>query len=136
MASIKNVTVELLPNVLNAVAAQKGTKLSRLKWKYGRLKETRSLLRRDALAEALSQPRLDAEVLGVSVLGIHDLTEEARGRDCNPESIAGDSTDFLAMRSRGAQQDIGFQLGNSTTVTLDLRAEFRVGPIATAIQRG
>ncbi|HUG67852.1 MAG TPA: SIMPL domain-containing protein [Pirellulaceae bacterium] len=132
VASIKTVTVELLPAVLNAVAAQKGTKLSRLKWNYSKLQETRSRLRRDALADALRQARSDAHVLGVTVLAIHDLTEETRGKDYNPEYISGDSTDFLAMRDRNAQQDIGFQLGNSTTVILDLRAEFRVGPIPDA----
>jgi hypothetical protein len=61
-------------------------------------------------------------------LGIHELTEEARGKDYNPEYITGDSSDFLGVRHRSSQ-DIGFHLGNSTTVTLDLRAEFRVGPI-------
>lgn len=132
VASIKTVTVELLPAVLSAVAAQKGTKLSRLKWNYSKLKEIRSRLRREALADALRQARLDAEVLGVTVLGIHDLTENARGKDYNPEYTSGDSTDFLAMGTRGAQQGIGFQLGNSTTVPLDLRAEFRVGPIPDA----
>lgn len=132
VASIKSVAVELLPAVLGAVAAHKGTKLSRLKWNYGKLKDTRSRLRREALADALHQARLDAAVLGVDVLGIHEVTEDARGRDYNPEYIAGDSTDFLAARSRSGQQDIGFQLGNSTTVTLDLRAVFRVGPIAGA----
>lgn len=132
VASIKTVAVELLPAVLGAVAAQKGTKLSRLKWNYGKLKETRARLRCEALTDALHQARLDAEVLRVSILGIHDLTEDVRGKDYNPEYITGDSTEFLAMRSRNSPQDIGFQLGNSTTVTLDLRAEFRVSPIPGA----
>jgi uncharacterized protein YggE len=130
VASIKAVSVELLPATLSAVASQKETKLSRLKWNYGKLKETRSLLRREALADALRQARLDAAVLGVDVLAIHELTEDTRGKDYNPEYITGDSTDFLAAPSHTGHQDIGFQLGNSTTVTLDLRAEFRVGPLA------
>jgi uncharacterized protein YggE len=131
VASIKTVTVELLPAVLSAVASHKGTKLSQLKWNYGRLKEIRSELRREALAEALRQARLDAEVLGTEVLGIHELTEETRGKDYNPEYIAGNlaDADFLGVRHRSGQ-DIGFHLGNSTTVNLDLRARFRVGPIA------
>jgi uncharacterized protein YggE len=129
VATIKTVTVETLPAVLSAIASQKGTKLTRLKWNYAKLKDTRSCLRREALADALQQAKSDADVLGVAVLGIHDLAEESRGRDYNAEYISGDSSDFLGMRSRGAQQDIGFQLGNSTTVTLDLRAEFRVGPL-------
>ena len=136
VASIKAVAIELLPAVLSAVASQKGTKLSRLKWNYGRLKDTRAVLRREALADALRQVQSDAAVLGVDVLGIHELTEDTRGKDYNPEYITGDSTDFLAARSRTARQEIGFQLGNSTTVTLDLRVVFRVGPIPGAESSG
>jgi uncharacterized protein YggE len=128
IVSIKTVAVELLPNVLSTVASHKGVKLTRLTWNYGELKATRSRLRREALAEALQQAQMDADVLGVDVLGIYQLAEEASGRDYNPEYIHGDSAEFLAAPSRGRQQDIGFHLGNSTTVTLDLRAEFRVGP--------
>ena len=134
IVSIKTVAVELLPQVLGTVASHKGAKLSRLTWNYGTLKATRSRLRRESLAEALKQARADASDLGVKVLGIHQLTEDARGKDYNPEYIAGDSADFLAVRSRGGPQDIGFHLGNSTTATLDLRAEFRVSPISDSEQ--
>jgi uncharacterized protein YggE len=134
IVSVKTVAIELLPAVLSAVASHKGAKLSRVTWNYGRLKETRSRLRREALADALRQARIDAQVLGVRVLGIHELAEESRGRDYNPEYITGDSTRLLAIRCAGGEPQIGFQLGNSTTVTLDLRAEFRVGPIPDAQQ--
>jgi len=130
VVSIKTVAVELLPQILATVASHKGAKLSRLTWNYGTLKATRSRLRREALAEALKQARADASELGVRILGIHQLTEDAQGKDYNPEYIAGDSADFLAVGGARGQQDIGFHLGNSTTATLDLRAEFRVTPMA------
>lgn len=131
VVSIKAVAVELLPQVLGAVASHKGAKLSRLTWNYGALKATRSRLRREALVEAMKQARADASALGVRVLGIHQLTEDSRGKDYNPEYIAGDSADFLAVRSsRSGPQEIGFHLGNSTTATLDLRAVFRVSPFS------
>ena len=132
VVSIKSVTVELLPTILSLVASQKGAKLSRLTWNYGELKATRRRLRHEALTEALQQARRDAEALEVEVLGIHQLTEETRGRDYEPEHIAGDSAGFLAARGQSAPEALGFHLGNSTTVRLDLRAEFRVGPISTS----
>jgi uncharacterized protein YggE len=134
VVAIKTVSVEMLPAVLGAVASHKGAKLTRLTWNYGKIKETRSRLRREALADALRQARMDAEVLQVKVLGIHQLSEEARGKDYNPEYITGDSADSFAKGSRSGPQEVGFHLGNSTTVTLDLRAEFRVGPIPNAEQ--
>lgn len=132
VVSIKTVSVEMLPAVLGEVATHKGAKLARLNWNFGKLKETRALLRQEALADALRQARIDAEVLQVQVLGIHHLGEETRGKDYNAEYITGDSADFLAVRRRSGAQEIGFHLGNSTTVTLDLRAKFRVGPIVSA----
>lgn len=134
VVSIKTVAVELLPQILATVASHKGAKLSRLTWNYGTLKATRSRLRREALTEALKQAQADASELGVRILGIHQLTEDARGKDYNSEYIAGDSADFLAVGSHGRPRDIGFHLGNSTTATLDLRAEFRVSPISDAEQ--
>jgi len=91
-------------------------------------------LREEALADALGQAQRDAEVLGVRVLGVHQIMEQAQGRDYNPEYIAGDSADFLGMRAGSKPQPIGLQLGNSTTVSLDVRAEFRVGPIGQVHQ--
>ncbi|MFH1919430.1 MAG: SIMPL domain-containing protein [Planctomycetota bacterium] len=129
VVSVKTVAIEMLPAVLGAVASHKGVHLSRLKWNYSGLKETRSRLREEALADALGQAQRDAEVLGVRVLGVHQIMEQAQGRDYNPEYIAGDSADFLGMRAGGKPQPIGLQLGNSTTVSLDIRAEFRVSPI-------
>jgi hypothetical protein len=127
---IRTVAVELLPAVLGTIASHKGAKLTRLNWNYGQLKATKRTLRRQSLSEALRQARLDAEDLQVDVLGIYQLTEETCGRDRNPEYIAGDSAMFFAegkgMRARA--EDIGFHLGNSTTVTVDLLAEFRVTP--------
>ena len=128
--TIKTVSLEMLPPVLTSVSSHKGAHLSRLNWNYGRLKETRSRLRQEAITDALTQARVDAEALGVEVLGIHNLHEEAHGRDYNPECVMADSADALAVKRRHAGAEIGFQLGNSTTVCLDLRAEFRVSPIA------
>ncbi len=130
VVSIKSVAVELVPKVLAAIACQKCIELSRLTWNYGKLKATKQQLRCEALKEALDQAEVDASVLGVKILGIHQLSEESSGRDYNPEYIAGDSADFLAMKSKRAKQDIGFHLGNSTTAKLDLRAEFRVSAIS------
>jgi len=128
--TIKTVSLEMLPSVLSAVAAHKGANLSRLNWNYGGLKDVRSRLRRDAL----NQARQDAEVLGVEVLGIHDLHEEARGRDYNPEYISADSLSAPGVRARHSGVELGFQLGNATTVSLDLRAEFRVSDFSSRQQ--
>ena len=133
VVSIKTVAVELLPQVLGTVASHKGAKLSRLTWNYGTLKATRSRLRREALVEAMKQARADAAALGVTVLGIFQLTEDTRGKDYNLEYIAGDSSEFLGVRSRSGPPEIGFHLGNSTTTTLDLRAEFRVSPMSDTV---
>jgi len=132
VVSIKTVAVEQLPQVLGTVASHKGAKLSRLTWNYGTLTATRNRLRCDALVQAIQQARADASALGVTVLGIYQLSEESRGRVYNPEYIAGNSADFLAVRSLGGLPEIGFHLGNSTTATLDLRAKFRVSPMPNA----
>jgi len=132
--TVKTVCLEKLPAVLSAVAAHKGAHLSRLNWNYGGLKETRSRLRREALRDALAQAQQDAEVLGVEVLGIHELHEEVRGRDYNPEYIAADSMSSPGVRTRHTGVELGFQLGNATTVSLDLRAEFRVSAFSTTHQ--
>lgn len=132
--TIKTVCLEMLPAVLSAVAAHKGAHLSRLNWIYGGLKDVRSRLRRDALRDALAQAHQDAEVLGVDVLGIHELHEEARGRDYNPEYIAADSMSSPGVRARHTGVELGFQLGNATTVSLDLRAEFRVSDFSSRQQ--
>lgn len=131
---IKKVSLERLPPVLSAVAAHKGAELSHLLWKYGELKTTRRRLRREALSEAMEQARGDAELLGVEVLGIYQLSEAADNKEHRPEYIGGNSGDFLAMRSRASKEDIGLHLGNSTTVTVDLRAEFRVGSMTNPSQ--
>lgn len=129
--AIKAVTVEFLPVVLGALAAHKGAKVSKLKWNYGQLKSARSRLRREALRDALQQAHEDADVLGVNVLGIHRLTENVREVDYNPEYITGDISDFDFRQGVVAgHQDVGLQLGNSTTVKLDLLAEFRVSAMA------
>jgi uncharacterized protein YggE len=130
--TIKTVSLEFLPSVLTTVSSHKGAHLSRLNWNYSRLKETRSRLRQEAIRDALAQAQLDANALGVQVLGIHELHEETRGRDYNPEYVTADSLSDFGVRQRHGGAEIGFQLGNSTTVSLDLRAEFRVSPIAEA----
>jgi uncharacterized protein YggE len=128
--TIKTVSLEMLPSVLTAVSSHKGAHLSKLNWNYAKLKETRSRLRQEAIIDALAQARLDAKALGVEVLGIHELHEETRGRDYNPEYVTADFMSDFSVRQRHGGAEIGFQLGNSTTVSLDLRAEFRVSPIA------
>ena len=133
VVSIKTVAVEQLPQALGTVASHKGAKLSRLTWNYSTLTATRNRLRREALVEAMKQARADASALGVTVLGIYQLSEESRGRVYNPEYIAGNSADFLAVRTRGGLPEIGFHLGNSTTATLDLRAKFRVSPMSDTV---
>jgi uncharacterized protein YggE len=127
--SIKTVTLESLPSALGVIAAHKGAKLTRLVWNYSQLKQTRSRLRQEAIEEALAQARQDASALGVTILGVHHLTEESRGKDHNSEYIAGDSASLAAIRRKSSNEPMGFQLGNSTTVTVDLRAEFRVSAL-------
>ena len=129
--SIKMVKLELLPAILNAIAGHKGAKLTRLEWNYSQLQATRRRLRQDALRDALVQARLDAEVLGIDVLGIHRLEEVVRERDYNREYIDLDSEQVLAAAdTRRRTIDVGFQLGNSTTVKIELRSEFRVSSLS------
>lgn len=68
------------------------------------------------------------------MLGIHELHEEARGRDYNPEYIAADSMSSPGVRARYTGVELGFQLGNATTVSLDLRAGFRVSDFSSRQQ--
>lgn len=128
--AIKNVALERLPEVLGAIASHKSAELSHLNWIYGQLQTTHRRLRREALTEVMEQARSDAELLGIEVLGIYQLSEADHGKEHRSEYIRGDSADALAIRSRKMQANICLHLGNSTTVTVDLRAEVRVSPIA------
>lgn len=127
--SIKMVKLELLPAILSAIAGHKGAKLTRLEWNYSQLQVTRRRLRQDALRDALAQARLDAEVLGVDVLGIHRLEEAVRDRDYNREYVDMQADFDQGAFGRARAIDVGFQLGNSTTVKIELKAEFRVSTL-------
>lgn len=124
VVAIKSVSVELLATVFGVIASHKGAKLYSMLWNYGKLNETRSRLRLEGIADALRQAKLDAAALKVEVRGIHRLAEENRGRDYNYEQV-----DFMSSSAEAGTTSYQPELGNSTTVTLELRAEFRVGPI-------
>ncbi len=125
--SVKDVKIEQLSTALGTISAQKGAKLTHLEWNYDRLNDTRRTLRALALSDALTQARLDAERLGVPLLGIYSLEEINTGMDYHSEYVTGRSM-LAPMSARARVEDIGFELGNATTVSIDLKAEFRVGP--------
>jgi uncharacterized protein YggE len=133
LISIKNVPLERMPDVLGTVAAHKGAKLTKLKWNYGQLKPARQRLRLDALAEALQQARLDAEVLGVQLLGIHEADEENTERRYDSEYVSGYGADAIGAITSAMNEPLGCNLGNSTTVRFALRAAFRVGPLVSKV---
>jgi len=129
--SVKNVSIEQLTSVLGGIAAQKGANLVNLSWNYSRLNEVRSRLRREALEEALVQARLDAEFLKVDILGVRGVVEESQGQGYNSEYVDFSESHYFARRSMSGTQDIPLELGNSTTVSLNLLVNFRIGPFQT-----
>lgn len=128
--SIKTVPVERLPDTLGAIASHKGAKLTELEWVYEQVKAVRQRLRRETLSEALQQARIDAEVLGVQLLGVHETVEESIERPYNPEYVTfGEHT--YSQKFMKSPEPLGLNLGNSTTVKIALKVSFRVGPLIT-----
>jgi uncharacterized protein YggE len=125
--SVKTVKLEVLPAILGAIATHKGAWMTELRWNYSKLGATRRELRLQALRDAQAQARLDAEVLGVQLLGVCRVEEVARERDYKSEYVTADYSGMQIARARAESQDLAGSLGNSTTVTLELKAEFRVG---------
>jgi uncharacterized protein YggE len=132
VVTIKKVPLETLPAALGVIASHKGAKTSRLSWNYGELKQTRRQLRNSALADALEQAKEDAKLLGVTVLGVYQLLAEGgASKEHNTEYIAGDSASVMRARSAASPEPIALQLGNSTTVSVDLKVEFRISGLPT-----
>lgn len=125
---IKNVELEMLPAIFRSLAARKKSELTRLDWNFEKAKEVASKLRADALRQAMEVANENATTLGVKVLGIYGLREERiGGRDRNH----GQEFAMVASKAKFGMQaassiELGFELGNSTTVKVALEADFRV----------
>ncbi len=130
---IKGVSIDRLSSILAVVAAQKGADLTHLEWAYPGEAEARAKLLRAAIDAALTQARSDAEALGVELLGIHDLQCEEPYVAAWQAPKVGADLDLMVGRARAAgPPDLGFELGASKTLRLELRAEFRVGVIGAS----
>ena len=127
---VKAVGLDPLPKVLGAIAAHKGAEMTHLEWHYPGEQEARRGLREEAIAGALVQARLDAQALGVEVLGVYQL--DVQDPQQTPWRATAFGDDDLSMDSAMAlgAPEIGFQLGSSKTVRIDLRVEFRVGAMS------
>lgn len=125
---IAHVSMDALAKVLGAIATQKSCTLNHLNWNYSTAEAVKQRLRSEALTKAIELAQQDAEILGVQILGIYSLDELGRS-DIVREYV---STEGLSSmkRSRQAAVDLGFTLGNSTTIAVELEAEFRVSSIA------
>ncbi len=128
VVKIAAVELDMLAASLGVIATQKHCKLSHLKWNYSTSEAVKQNLRSEALVKAIEFARQDAEILGIKILGIYDLSNHARHSDVASEQIVGEMMSS-APRAKKASIDFGFALGHSATVTVDLEAEFRVSPI-------
>lgn len=122
--AVTKVPVDRLSSILAVIASQKGADLTYLEWQYPTADEVRARLRQEAITAALEQARRDVDVLGIALLGIHKL--DSQHRDHFGES-APMMLSASAVRSRAAAPpDLGFELGASMTLRVEIRAEFRV----------
>ena len=129
---IRNVSLAQLPKVLGAIGDQKNCSMNRLDWIYSTSEQVRTSLRSKVLRRALSTAKEDASCLGVSLLGIHSLTEEFRdNRQQNVSSEHFGMTDNLSLKAKRSRSvDLDFALGNSTKLTVILRTVFRVSAMS------
>ena len=130
--TISTVGIEQLSAVLGAIAARKNAELRLIAWNYSQLKETRSRVRAQALADAKAQAAADGSALGVKLLGVHLITEtDVRDRNRDDWSEDG-GTGLCAYAGSKGRPEIAFSLGNSKRVVADLQVQFRIGPFVDA----
>jgi len=130
--AVKDVAVDRLSSVLAVIAGQKGAEMTHLEWRYPTEDETKVRLRQEAIEAALAQARLDAQALGVEVLGVFNLTADEPFHGPWQAAMGGADMDMMVGRARAAAPpDLGFELGASKTLEVQIRAEFRVGSMAS-----
>ncbi len=124
--TLTKVSIDQLADVLGAIASQKNCQMQHLTWNYSQAKATRKRLRTEALQAALDQAKDDAALLGVRVLGIHTLHESGHAPAPQQRMMMASA----APRAKQRSVDLGFTLGNTTTVSAGVDATFRVSAMA------
>lgn len=119
--AISPLPVAKLPSALKILSAEDEVELEELHWNYSKLEKITRRMRRAALKKALDQAKDDAEVLGVELIGIHEL-------DVSTPSDLGEIEKVLVgvRHRKGRAGGLGISLGHSGPWHLDLVAIFRV----------
>ncbi len=125
---LDKVSIDQLADVLGAIADQKNCQMQHLTWNYSQADATRKRLRTEAVQAALEQAKADAALLGIRVLGVHSLHESGHSPAPQPRMMMASA----APRSKQRAVDLGFTLGNTTTISTGIDATFRVSAIADA----
>lgn len=122
----KNVSLELLPQVLGAIGDHKNCAMSRLDWNYSMAERVRCDLRAKALKQALEIAQQDASCLGVKLLGVHSVSEDENVSTSRAQPREFASADIGTARKKAKAIDLDFALGNSAELKLVLRTKFKV----------
>lgn len=132
--TIASVPIPQLAVILGIVAARKNAELQSINWNFSQLNEVRARLREQALAKAKSQAVRSASVLGVTLLGIHQLTEtnessskQRRDWEDDDETMFASQGAFGRSKRSEVSTDLPISLANSRKVIVDVQAQFRVG---------
>lgn len=126
---VSKIDLEKLSGVLTAIFARKQIELNELHWNYASAKETYLRLRSLALNDAIHIARQDAEILGVDLLGVHELAEE--GDMHSRRSVEGFDGALAAPRSRSARApiDLGMVIASTMMLAVALNVAFRISPM-------
>jgi uncharacterized protein YggE len=125
--------LEKLGDLLGVINSQKQADMNRLDWRFPDEHEVAKQMLARAVPQAREQAELIASLLGVELLGVHDLRETQR-QPPQPAPQAF-SADLMGVRRRQASmssEDLGLQVSHSKTSVLDLQVSFRIGPLAGA----
>ena len=132
---IADVSVEILGDVLGALAAQKNLTMNGVAWTYNNEETARERLLGECLDEAKSKAERVVTRLGVRLLGVHEFREYSHGEG---EARGGEMMDFLAPKLTRARQmdaeDFGIALSHSKEIRCGVTVQFRVSELGAKVE--
>jgi uncharacterized protein YggE len=117
--------LEQLAALLDGVAGQKNAVLERIEWKY-----PEDAARERGLDAALAQARNKAvkvaAALGVSLLGVYDLIENAFDEETPFQPFAAQAMPMRAAARGAPEPSLGMEIQHSKTITVNVDIWYRV----------
>ena len=123
---ISGVSVEILGDVLGALAAQKNLTMNAISWRYPTEEATRERVLDECVQEAKAKAQRLARLLGVRLLGVYEMSDLSNFDSMMDTLTLSSEPQMARARHQMTAEDFGIALSHSKEVRCQITIGFRV----------